>query len=185
MDPDGPKTCGSGTPTLLLTVETEANGDWSKWSTNERGPSLVGLLGSSCRYKRFLSCLGYSGQPSTTHFFSSLHTFSLYVSPSVINLGRQSCRVACLFLCVSGHRLKRSINNRRLKTEQWQVFLQRPHDGVDFNCTSKLTLSPVRRQKIRALYFLKVLVFSEGTFDDIYFFSLYVTYGTSKRSPGL
>ncbi len=42
----------------LLTVETEANRD-SK-STNERGPSLFGSLGSSCRYKRFLSCLGCS-----------------------------------------------------------------------------------------------------------------------------
>jgi hypothetical protein len=31
------------------------NGD-SK-STNKRGPSLVGSLGSSCRYKRLLSCL--------------------------------------------------------------------------------------------------------------------------------
>ncbi len=73
----------------------------------------------------------------------------------------------------------------KLKTEQWHVFLERPHAGVDFKTTSKLTLTPVRRQKIRALYFLKVLVFSEGTFDDIYFFSLYVTYGTSKRSPAL
>jgi hypothetical protein len=36
----------------LLTVETEVNGD-SK-SANERGPSLVGLLGLSCRYKIFL-----------------------------------------------------------------------------------------------------------------------------------
>ncbi len=31
----------------LLTVETEMNGD-SK-STNERGPSLIGSLGLSCR----------------------------------------------------------------------------------------------------------------------------------------
>ncbi len=41
-----------------MTIETEANGD-SK-STNERGPSLVGSLGSSCRYKRFLSYRGCS-----------------------------------------------------------------------------------------------------------------------------
>ncbi len=61
-------------------------------------------------------------------------------------------------------------NKRRLKTEQWQVFLERRHGGVDFNTTSKLTLTPVRRQRIWALYFLKVLVFSEGTFDDINFF---------------
>jgi hypothetical protein len=35
----------------LLTVETEANGDL--WSTNERGPSLVGSMGSSCGHKSF------------------------------------------------------------------------------------------------------------------------------------
>jgi hypothetical protein len=29
-------------------------------STNERGPSLVGSFGLSCRHKRFLFCLGYS-----------------------------------------------------------------------------------------------------------------------------
>ncbi len=37
----------------LLTVETELIGD-SK-NTNERGPSLVGSLGLSARYKRFFS----------------------------------------------------------------------------------------------------------------------------------
>jgi hypothetical protein len=36
----------------LLTVETEVNGDSKR--TNERGPSLVGSLGLSCRYKRFV-----------------------------------------------------------------------------------------------------------------------------------
>jgi hypothetical protein len=51
----------------LLTVETEANGD-SK-STNERGPS--------CRYKRFLSCLGCFSRPSTTPFFSHCTLFRL------------------------------------------------------------------------------------------------------------
>ncbi len=60
----------------LLTVETEANGD-SK-STNERGPSLVGLLGLSCRYKRFLSCLGcYSSRPRTKYFFLTVHFLNL------------------------------------------------------------------------------------------------------------
>jgi hypothetical protein len=48
-------------------VETEANGEIL--SANERGPSLVGSLGSSCRYKRLLSCLGCSGQPSIKIFF--------------------------------------------------------------------------------------------------------------------
>jgi hypothetical protein len=35
----------------LLTDESCSNGDL--WSTNERGPSLSGSLGLSCRYKRF------------------------------------------------------------------------------------------------------------------------------------
>ncbi len=56
---------GEGWP--LLTVETEVNGD-SK-STNERGPSLVGSLGLSCQYKRFLFCLGCYCRPSTKYLF--------------------------------------------------------------------------------------------------------------------
>ncbi len=39
----------------LLTIDTKANGD-SK-STQVRGPSLVGLLGLSCQYKRFFPAL--------------------------------------------------------------------------------------------------------------------------------
>ncbi len=41
----------------FFSVETEENGDL--WSTNERGSSLLGLLGSLCRYMRFLFCLGF------------------------------------------------------------------------------------------------------------------------------
>jgi hypothetical protein len=51
----------------MLTVETKVNRD-SK-STNERGPSLVGSLGMSCRYKRFLFCLGCSSRLSTEYVF--------------------------------------------------------------------------------------------------------------------
>jgi hypothetical protein len=58
----------------LLIVETEVNGD-SK-STNERGSSLVGLLGLPCRYKRFLPCLGCSSQPSTNIFSLTIHYFN-------------------------------------------------------------------------------------------------------------
>jgi hypothetical protein len=50
----------------LLTVETEAYGD--SWSTYERSSSLVGSLGSSCRYNTFSSCLGCSSQPSTNYY---------------------------------------------------------------------------------------------------------------------
>jgi hypothetical protein len=77
----------------LLTVETEVNG--ASKSTNERGPFLVSLFGSSCRYKRLVSCLGCSGQPSTKYFFPH-RTLLQFMSLSPSNLGRQSCRAACL-----------------------------------------------------------------------------------------
>jgi hypothetical protein len=78
-----------------LLIKTEVNGDSKR--TNERGPSLVGLLGSSCRYMRLLFSIGSSGKPSSQIFFSSLYTISIYVSPSTNNLGRgKSCRAACL-----------------------------------------------------------------------------------------
>ncbi len=64
----------------MLTLETEVNGDSKK--TNERGPFLVGSLGLSCRYKRFLICLGCSSPPSkkiffflTVHYFKSFKSF--------------------------------------------------------------------------------------------------------------
>jgi hypothetical protein len=53
---------------LLLTVETEVNGD-SK-STNQRGP-FIG---------RFLSCLGCSSQPSIQNIFLTVHFFN-FISP--------------------------------------------------------------------------------------------------------
>ncbi len=52
---------------LLLADEAEVNRD-SK-STNERGPSLVGSLGLSCWYNRFLSCFGCSSRPNIKYFF--------------------------------------------------------------------------------------------------------------------
>ncbi len=60
----------------LLTVETEVNGD-SK-STNKSCPSLVGLLGLSYRYKRFLFCLGSSSRPTIKSFFLSVHYFNSF-----------------------------------------------------------------------------------------------------------
>jgi hypothetical protein len=63
----------------LLTVETEENGD-SK-STNERGPSLVDSLGSSCRYTRFLSCLAAVVGPVENIFFLTIHhSISIHLS---------------------------------------------------------------------------------------------------------
>jgi hypothetical protein len=60
-----------------MTVETETYGN-SK-STNERGPSLVGSLGLSFRYKRFLSCVGCSSRPCTKYFFITIHYFTSFV----------------------------------------------------------------------------------------------------------
>ncbi len=86
----------------LLTVETEVNGDFKVKTTNERGPSLFGSLGLSCRYKRFASCLGRPSRPSSKYFFYSFFIVSVHLSPSPRKLGRQSCWVACLLICISG-----------------------------------------------------------------------------------
>ncbi len=61
----------------LLTVETDLNVD-SK-SANERGPFLVGSLGLSCLYKRFLFCLGCSSRPSTKYFFLTVRFLNSFV----------------------------------------------------------------------------------------------------------
>ncbi len=59
-------------------------GDGDSKSTIESGPSLVGSLGSSCRCKRRLSCIGCTAHWSAQYkiFFSSPYTFSFHVSPS-------------------------------------------------------------------------------------------------------
>jgi hypothetical protein len=84
----------------LLTVENKVNGDSKR--TNERGPFLVGSLGLSCRYKRFLFCLDCSSRPQYKILFSSPYTISKPLSPQPSKLDRQPCWVACLLVCVSG-----------------------------------------------------------------------------------
>ncbi len=110
----------TGTEWPLQTVETEANGD--SRSTHEKDPSLIGSLGSSCRYKRFLSCLGCYNRPSTKYFFLHRTLFHFIfplrpaswagscagfnicfcLSPLPSKQGRQSCWVTCLLICASG-----------------------------------------------------------------------------------
>jgi hypothetical protein len=65
-------------------------------------PWLVGFLGLLCQYKRILSSLGCSGQPSTKYFFLTRHIVLLHLSPSPSKRGRQSCRVGSLLISVSG-----------------------------------------------------------------------------------
>jgi hypothetical protein len=55
----------------LLTVETKVNGDI--------GLSMVGSLGLSCRYKRFLFSLGCSSRLSTKYFFLTIRYFNSFV----------------------------------------------------------------------------------------------------------
>ncbi len=81
---------------LLLTVETEANGDST--CTNERGPPWL----VRWALKKRLSCLVCSGQASTKYFFPH-HTLFQSICPHLpASWARQSCRVACLLMRVSG-----------------------------------------------------------------------------------
>jgi hypothetical protein len=57
----------------LPTIETEVNGD--SGSPYEMGPSLVGSLGLSCQYKRFLSCLDCPSKPNSKYFHRTLFQF--------------------------------------------------------------------------------------------------------------
>ncbi len=85
----------------LLTIETEVNGDSKR--TNERGSFLAGSFGMSCRYKRFLFCLGCPGQPSTKYFFLTVHyIFQFLLSTSPSKRGRQPCWVAGVCASVWG-----------------------------------------------------------------------------------
>jgi hypothetical protein len=73
----------------MMTVETEVDVDSKR--TNERGPSMVGLLGlSGCRCNRFF----YS---ALTFYLAQYNIFF-----SLVKLGRQPCWVAYLLECVSG-----------------------------------------------------------------------------------
>jgi hypothetical protein len=80
----------------LLTVETVVN--WDSKRTNERYPFLVGPLGLSRRYTRFLFCFGCSSRPSTNIYFLTVHYFNSFVpiaqqSGQAAVLGRLSLSV--------------------------------------------------------------------------------------------
>jgi hypothetical protein len=61
---------------------------WVRWArhagTRDFSPALVALVSP------------------VQNIFSSQYTILIYVSPSPSNLGMQSCRGACLLMCVSG-----------------------------------------------------------------------------------
>jgi len=59
-----------------LQTVNEVNAD--SWSANKRDPSLVGSLGLSCRFKRFLFCLCCLVGPVQNIFFLAIHYFSSF-----------------------------------------------------------------------------------------------------------
>jgi hypothetical protein len=81
----------------MLSVDTDVNGDSKR--TNEKGPSLVGFLGLSCQYKRALAALVGQGQKNV--FPHRTLNISIPLSTSPSKLGRKSCWVACIIVCVS------------------------------------------------------------------------------------
>ncbi len=99
--------CREGRPLL-----TEVNRDSKR--TNDRGPFLIGSLGLSCRYKRFLFCLGCTSRPSTKYFSSSPYTISMPLSTlpqqagQAAMLGRLSLSV-CLWMRRSGQKRRHTL----------------------------------------------------------------------------
>ncbi len=77
-------------------------GEWGHTIYKCKGSFLGGFVGLSVPVQEtfILPLLLWSAQYKI--FFSSPYTISIYVSPSPSNLGRQPCRAACLWMCVSG-----------------------------------------------------------------------------------
>ncbi len=104
---------------LLLTAETEANGDSKR--KNERGLPWFWACGGGIRI--FCPAFGTLVGPVQNIFFSSSHTISLNVFPSLIKLGRQSCRVANFLICVSGLLLPYLLVKQRLSLSSYSIVL--------------------------------------------------------------
>ncbi len=82
----------------LLTVEIEVNGDTG--SPYEMGPSLIGSLGLSCRYKRFLSCLGCPSQPISKYVHRTLFQCVYHHCPASWASSRAGVGRLSLSLCL-------------------------------------------------------------------------------------
>jgi hypothetical protein len=90
------------------TVETEANTD-SRRTEHKKGVHFWLVHWARCASTReFCPCLGCFSRPNTKYIFPHRTLFHFILSPC-----RQSCRVACLFKCVSaGLRIRIRIRNR-------------------------------------------------------------------------
>ncbi len=126
----------------LLIVETEANGD-SK-SSNERGPSMVGSLGSSCLYKRFCPALAALVGPVENIFFGTLHYFNSFVpiaqhAGQAVVQSRLSLNV-CLWCTLTSHQWKWEEQRRSLLFSSLILFVPQPYrDGQTDRQTERQT----------------------------------------------
>ena len=99
MSPERPE---NGSPGQLLKLPRQ-RGTRGVHMMIWKGSFTGWFVGFVLPSKRLLSCLGCSSRPITKYYlFSSPHTISLHLSPSPSKLGRQSCRVACLLIYISG-----------------------------------------------------------------------------------
>jgi hypothetical protein len=87
----------------MLTVKNLGEWGLKECRANERGPSLVGSLGLSCQYKRFLFCLGCCSRSSTMCFFPH-RTLYFNSSVPIVQQAGQAVLLGHLSLsiCVSG-----------------------------------------------------------------------------------
>ncbi len=105
-----PERLESGGPCWLLKLRWMGTQE-PKW----RGPSLVGSLGLSCRYRRFLFCPVCSSRP-VQKFFSSRYTISIPLSPSLSKLAMVGSRAG---LPVSKYLSLEKTTNKYKKTWLW------------------------------------------------------------------
>jgi hypothetical protein len=116
---------------------------------------LVGSLGLSCRYKRFLFCFGCPSRLITNFLFSSAYTFSLPLFTSPNKLCRQPCWVACLLVCVSGQTYQNCTGVTQLMKVRraCEVFVYSVHLYSTRRCLHKPAIPNYGKYKYDNLYF--------------------------------
>jgi hypothetical protein len=120
----------------LQTFETGVNGD-SK-STNERDPSLVHWLVHWALHagtRDFYPALTALVSPVQNIFFPHRTLFQVHLSPSPGKLGRQSRRVACLLICVSGPDCRKPGQDGGQHLFQQPIYADSWHSGTNKNIT--------------------------------------------------
>ncbi len=100
-------------------------------STNESGPSLVGSLGCHAGNRDFCPALAALVGP-VQNFFLTVHTISIHLSPLPSKLGRHSCWVASLLVCVSDCDGEKNVQSKS-KGFVWQMLV----DAIAFEDDNK------------------------------------------------